>query len=88
MATAATQDEKKPARTKNPSYDVFRADESGYWTKLNDSPVAAGNRREAISKATAKMSEESRYGQFAVVRSGEFKVLTRTQKVEPQDVWS
>lgn len=69
-------------RTKSPaSYDVFRAE--GDTLTLVKADVTARSRREAI--ATAAPTE---YGTFAVVRSGELKVLTRTKKVVETEDWS
>jgi hypothetical protein len=76
-----------PKRKKNPSYDVFCRKDIG-WLEIAEN-VAASSRREAITKATADTGDPAdQYGTFAVVRSGEFKVLTRTKKVIEAEDWS
>lgn len=72
---------------RDPSYDVFREGAEGVWVPLA-AGVSASSRREAIVAATATRPEDERYGSFAVVRAGEFKIIGRARKVEPQDVWS
>lgn len=83
-----TEDGRKP-REKHPTYDVFRAHgPEGTWV-LQRAKVPAPNRREAIVKATiGAANEDIQYGTFAVVRAGEFQVLTRNKKVVTADEWS
>lgn len=85
----STETSKTPAkaRTKNPSYDVYRQDPSG-TLDLIGADVQAPSRREAIVRATADLPEDRQYGGFATVKHGEVQTITRTRKVEPTDVWS
>ncbi len=89
MTTTDETQDRKPTRTKNPSYDVFRQNGDTGWELLM-SDVKARNRRDAIvAAATETATQESdQYGVFAVIKHGEFKTLTRARKVEPQDVWT
>jgi len=86
MSTDAPRTSAKP-RAKNPSYDVWRRDEDGRLDLIQED-VKAPTRREAIVKATADLPEDRQYGEFATAKHGEVQSITRTRKVEPQDVWT
>lgn len=92
-----TEDGRKP-REKHPTYDVFMQEDTLHerplWLMIGEK-VSAPNRREAIKGAAAawrlpdgSQLEDAGYGTFAVVRAGEFQVLTRNKKVVTADEWS
>lgn len=90
MHEAAKDPATKPPRRKNAHYDVFRqgtvvAAPDG-WALVTEN-VSATSRREAITKAAGELREDDRYGTFATVRHGEFKVLTRAKKTIVADDW-
>jgi hypothetical protein len=83
---AATQ-EKAPAAKKaykrNPEYLVWRVAGDGSLVPLNQEPIAAASRKEAIIKATA--SEQTKDGEYVVAPAKQvarIKRSTETQTVE------
>jgi hypothetical protein len=79
-------EDREPTRTKNPSYDIFRATQDGDWAVIAES-VQAPSRKAAITTAT-QGHEEQQYGTFMVIPSAAIKILTRAVKTDPQDVWT
>ena len=80
VADEAVREDAKPTRKKNPRYDVYRVDESGYL-RLLFADVAAPTRQAAIEK------QDNPWGTFATVRAGELKVQTREKAVREEAVW-
>lgn len=58
----------------------------GGWELIGEG-VKAPSRKAAIVESVKGEPEDQQYGEFATVRAGEFKQLTRRRKVEPTDVW-
>lgn len=77
----------KPAREKNPRYDIYElvtigeGENANWGYVLSAEAVAAPSRKAAI--ATGR-----NYGTFLVVRHGEAAVITREQATVVQDVWT